>query len=107
MAKQTAALTGGGKQFAFPLSMGAACPVLKREPEIREPTGGMERRIGMTEQNATTRFATRTGARARGVLAMIRRVADRDTVLLTLNGASIPAAWVALWFVLAGLLTTE
>jgi hypothetical protein len=38
---------------------------------------------------------------------MIRRVADRDTVLLTLNGASIPAAWVALWFVLAGLLTTE
>jgi hypothetical protein len=36
-----------------------------------------------------------------------RRLVDRDAVLLTLNGASIPAAWVALWFVLSNLLTME
>jgi hypothetical protein len=63
--------------------------------------------LGMTVQNAVTRFAARTSACARGALHRIWRVVDRDAVLLTLNGASIPVAWIALWFVLAGLLTTE
>jgi hypothetical protein len=61
----------------------------------------------MKEQNVATRFTTRSGALARGALDGVRRVVDRDVVLLTLNGASIPAAWVALWFVLAGMLTTD
>jgi hypothetical protein len=59
----------------------------------------------MKEQNATTRFAIRTGALTRDALDRVRRGLDRDAVLLTLNGASIPAAWIALWFMLAEMLT--
>ena len=40
-------------------------------------------------------------------LTGVRRLADRDAVLLTLNGASIPAAWITLWFVVATLLPAE
>jgi hypothetical protein len=38
---------------------------------------------------------------------LMRRLVRRDTLLLTLNGASIPAAWVGLWFVLSSLLSTD
>jgi hypothetical protein len=38
---------------------------------------------------------------------LMQRLARRDTLLLTLNGASIPVAWVGLWFVLSSLLPTE
>jgi len=43
----------------------------------------------------------------RAALRRTRRRIDRDRLLLTLNGVSIPAAWVALWFVLAHLVPTE
>jgi hypothetical protein len=43
----------------------------------------------------------------RAMAGFVRRLVDHDAVLLTLNGASIPAAWVALWFVLSNLLPTE
>ena len=39
--------------------------------------------------------------------ALARRLNDRETMLLTLSGATIPAAWLGLWFVLANLMTSE
>jgi hypothetical protein len=37
----------------------------------------------------------------------MRRLADRDTLLLAVYGVSIPAAWGALWYVVANLISAE
>ena len=39
--------------------------------------------------------------------ALMKRLNDRETMLLTLSGATIPAAWLGLWLTLSNLMTSE